>query len=175
LSVPLSAPHLLADPHDLAAFQSEVASLNGGLKRHARASQVSGASRSFVVTEAQRARGYYAFACGGTSVGNTQGRFRRNVPDPMPIAPPGRLAVDRSWQGRGVRRARFRDGTIRVAHAADAVGIRGIVVHAISDAAKAFHPALGFESSPTEPMTLMVTLNDVRALISTYGTEVTLC
>jgi hypothetical protein len=47
-------------------------------------------------------------------------------------------------------------------HAADAIGIRGIVVHTISDDAKAFYLALGFEPSAIEPMTLVVTLADIR-------------
>ena len=59
-------------------------------------------------------------------------------------------------------RALVRDAARRVVHAADAIGIRGIIVHAISDDAKAFYLALGFDSSPIEPMTLMVTLADLR-------------
>ncbi|MGD0636329.1 MAG: acetyltransferase [Beijerinckiaceae bacterium] len=38
----------------------------------------------------------------------------------------------------------------------------GIVVHAISEDAKAFYLALGFDPSPLEPITLMVTLADLR-------------
>jgi predicted N-acetyltransferase YhbS len=38
----------------------------------------------------------------------------------------GRLAIDRSQQGRGLGRALFRDCALRVAHAADTIGIRGI-------------------------------------------------
>ena len=72
--------------------------------------------------------------------------------------------VDRSQQGRGLGRALFRDGALRVAHAADIIGIRGILVHAISEQAMAFYLALGFDSSPEEPMTLMVTLGDIRHL-----------
>ena len=45
----------------------------------------------------------------------------------------------------------FRDCTLRVAHAADTIGIRGIVVHAISEQAKAFTLALGFDLSPADP------------------------
>jgi len=55
---------------------------------------------------------------------------------------------------------------LRVAHAADAIGIRGILVHAISEEAKKFYVALGFDASPMEPMTLMVTLSDIRAAFS---------
>jgi hypothetical protein len=54
---------------------------------------------------------------------------------------------------------------MRVAHAADAISIRGIVVHAISEQAKALYLPLGFDPSPEEPMTLMVTLADIRELL----------
>ena len=50
-------------------------------------------------------------------------------------------------------------------NAADAIGIRGIVVHAISDEAKSLYLTLGFDPSPREPMTLMVTLPDIRAVL----------
>jgi hypothetical protein len=53
-----------------------------------------------------------------------------------------------------------------VTQAADAIGIRGIVVQAISDEARNFYMALGFDPSPREPMILMVTLCDVRAALS---------
>ena len=73
-----------------------------------------------------------------------------------------RVAVDRAHQCRGLGRALVRDGARRVVHAADAIGIREILVHAISAEAKAFYLGLGFDLSPIEPMTLMVTLADVR-------------
>ena len=59
----------------------------------------------------------------------------------------------------------FRDAARRVSNAADAIGIRGIVVHAISPEAKNFYLALGFDPSPRDPMVLMVTLADVRAAL----------
>jgi GNAT superfamily N-acetyltransferase len=107
--------------------------------------------------------GYYALASGVVAVETAPGRFRRNMPNPIPVAVLARLAVDRDWQGQGIGRALFRDAASRVAHAADSIGIRGIVVQAISDEAKRFYVALGFDPSPREPMTLMATLSDVRA------------
>jgi hypothetical protein len=47
----------------------------------------------------------------------------------------------------------------------DSIGIRGILVRAISEDAKAFYIALGFDPSPLEPMTLMVTLADLRGAV----------
>lgn len=161
-----SPPELLADHHDIGGFSSGEASLDDWLKRRARANQVSGASRTYVVCEEKRVIGYYALASGVVTVESASGRFRRNMPNPIPVAVLARLAVDRAWQGRGIGRALFRDAARRVAHAADAIGIRGIVVHAISEDVKNFYLALGFDASPREPMTLMVTLSDVRAALS---------
>lgn len=46
--------------------------------------------------------------------------------------------------------------------AGDQVGIRGLIVHAVSDEAKAFYEALGFKVSPLNPMTLMVSMDELR-------------
>ena len=85
------------------------------------------------------------------------------MPDPAPVAVLGRFAVDRSFQSRGLGRALLRDAAKRVLQAADIVGIRGLIVHAISLEAKAFYLALGLEVSPLQPMTLMATLGDLKA------------
>ena len=163
--MPLTRPEPLTEIHDLADFNSGVASLDEWLRRRARANQVSGASRTFVLAEETHVVGYYALSSGAIAVGTSVGRFRRNMPDPIPVAVLGRLAIDKAQQGRGLGRALFRDCAMRVAQAADTLGIRGIVVHAISEEAKAFYLAIGFDPSPAEPMTLMVTLADVRAVL----------
>ena len=51
----------------------------------------------------------------------------------------------------------------RVAQAANVIGIRGIVAHAISAEARTFYVALGFEPCAADTMTLVVTLQDVLA------------
>jgi GNAT superfamily N-acetyltransferase len=162
----LSPPEPLADRHDFADFHSGEASLDDWLKRRARANQVSGASRTYVVCQERSVVGYYALASGVVAVESAPGRFRRNMPNPIPVAVLARLAVDREWQGRGIGRGLFRDAARRVAHAADVIGIRGIVVHAISNEAKQFYLALGFDASPGDPMMLMVTLSDIRAALA---------
>lgn len=54
---------------------------------------------------------------------------------------------------------------MRVIHAAEMCGIRGMLVHAISVEAKAFCLRLGLETSPLEAMTLMTTVADLRAAL----------
>ena len=158
----ISAPEPIRTSHRIGDFTSGVVSLDEWLKRRALANQASGAARTFVVYDADKVVGYYALASGAVAVATAPGRFRRNMPDPIPVVLLARLAVDRSYQGRSLGRALVRDAARRVVNAAEAIGIRGILVHAISDDAKAFYLALGFESSPIEPMTLMVTLTDIR-------------
>lgn len=164
--MPLLAPQPLAEHHRTEGFTSGITSLDDWLKRRALANQASGASRTFVVCNEHQVIGYYALAAGAISLQDASGRFRRNMPEPIPVAILARLAVDQSCQGQGIGRALFRDGARRVIHAADTIGIRGIVVHAISEEAKAFYQALGFDPSPADPMTLLVTLTDLRATLA---------
>lgn len=54
--------------------------------------------------------------------------------------------------------ALLRDAVLRTTEAAHILGIRGLVVHALSDAARAFYEHHGFTASPTQPMTLILSL-----------------
>ena len=85
------------------------------------------------------------------------------MPDPIPVVVLGRLAINRAHHGRGLGRALFQDAAMRVLQAADTIGIRGMLVHAISEEARAFYVRLGLVPSPLDPMTLMTTLDDLRA------------
>lgn len=167
----LSAPVPLADHHELADFDSGVPELDDWLRRRARANQASGASRTFVACEEDRVVAYYALASGAVKQPEAPGRLRRNMPDPIPVAVLGRLAIDRNWQGRGLGRALVRDAGLRLLRAADIVGIRGLLVHAISEDAKAFYLAVGFLPSPSDPMTLMVGLSDLNNALNHQARE----
>ena len=68
------------------------------------------------------------------------------MPDPVPVVLLGRLAVDRSWQGKGVGADLLRDGVLRVLAAAETISVRAILVHAISSDAKAFYERHGFSA-----------------------------
>ncbi|MDP4024113.1 GNAT family N-acetyltransferase [Methylobacterium sp. NEAU 140] len=159
----LAPPEPLSDRHSTEAFACGVASLDDWLKRRALKNQTAGASRTFVACESLAVVGYYALASGAVAAPSAPGRFRRNMPEPIPVVVLGRLAVDVRHCGQGLGRALFRDGALRVLHAADAIGIRGLLVHAISEEARSFYLGLGFDPSPIDPMTLMVTLADLRA------------
>jgi GNAT superfamily N-acetyltransferase len=159
-------PEPLTDLHDLVDFDCGTVALNDWLKRRALNNQLSDATRTFVICMDGRVVGYYALASGSINAQSVAGSFRCNMPDPIPVVILARLAIDRAYQGRGLGRALFRDAALRVMQAADTIGIRGIIVHAISPQAKDFYLALGFDVSPIEPMTLSIALKDLRALIN---------
>jgi GNAT superfamily N-acetyltransferase len=162
----LRAPEPLAVHHVIGAFDCGVASLNDWLKRRAAQNQASGATRTFVSTDATgQVVAYYALAFSAIAPAAAPGRFRRNMPDPIPVVVLARLAIASSQYGQGLGRALFQDAGLRVIHAADAIGIRGLLAHALSEEAKAFYLKLGFDTSPLEPMTLMVTVADLKAAL----------
>lgn len=86
------------------------------------------------------------------------GRVKRNMPDPVLVMVIGRLAVDKDFQGRGIGSGLLCDAVLRTVQAAEIAGIRAILVHALSDAAKRFYQDHGFIASPIDPMTVMITV-----------------
>ena len=154
----LSCPILLTKDHQLDDFSCNVDSLNDWLKKRAYQNQLSGASRTYVVLEGKRVIGYYCLASGALELSDAPSHVRRNMPNPIPVAILGRLAVDKSFQGKGFGVALLQDAVIRTAQAGDILGIRGLLVHALSIEAKAFYEHHGFVASPTQPMTLILSL-----------------
>ena len=159
----LQAPQPLTAHHSSTDFDCGDPSLNQWLRQRALANQASGATRTFVVCGAGGdIRAFVALASGAVAVHASPGRFRRNMPDPIPVVVLARLAVCRSQQGKGLARALLADAFERVLQASEQIGVRGILVHAASEAARAFYLHMGFEPSPLDPSTLMVRLSDVR-------------
>jgi GNAT superfamily N-acetyltransferase len=155
-------PRRLTSDHDVSAFESGVPALDDWLKRRALTNESSRASRTFVVVAGARVVGYYALATGAVTQAAATGRVRRNLPEPIPVMVLGRLAVDRAHQAAGLGSALLKDALLRTLAAGEIVGIRAVLLHAISEEARRFYLARGFSPSPLDPMTLMVALADVE-------------
>ena len=161
----LSAPEPLAPHHVIETFDSGIAALDGWLKRRARHNEAEGASRTFVVCNGQRVVGYYSLAAGAVLRSAATPKVRRNMPDPAPVVLLGRLAIDRAWQKKGLGADLLRDAVLRTLTAAELIGVRAILVHAVSEAAKVFYEKHGFRASPVEPMTLMITIEEAQKML----------
>jgi GNAT superfamily N-acetyltransferase len=162
----ISPPEKLSAEHDLSTFDSGEPVLDDWLRRRAQQNEASGASRTYVVCFGRQVVGYYTLAVGAITHADAPGRIRRNMPDPVPVMVLGRLAVDKTVHGQGVGTGLLRDAVLRTVQAAEIAGIRAILVHAISEAARRFYEEYGFIASPLDPMTVMITVAEAVRIMN---------
>jgi len=162
----LAPPAPITAEHQLADFDCGEASLNDWLKRRALRNHRAGASRCFVVCLGEVVVGYYSLSAGAIGLEDAPGPMRRNMPDPLPVLLLGRLAIDRRHQNRRLGQALLRDAMLRAARVAEPAGVVAILVHALSEPARRFYLSRGFVESPLRPMTLLVPLATVRAILA---------
>ena len=156
-------PTLLNSSHDYTLFDCGNGTLNEWLKKRALKNQESGASHTFVISMDNRVIGYYALATGGIDRLTTPGAIARNMPQPLPVIVLGRLAVDIKHQGHRLGVALLKDAMLRTRNLSRIVGIRAMLVHAISDEARRFYESHGFQMSPIGPMTLFLSMKHLEA------------
>jgi ribosomal protein S18 acetylase RimI-like enzyme len=161
----ISAPEKLSAEHDLSGFDSGEPVLDEWLRRRALQNEASGASRTYVVCVGARVVGYYTLAVGAVAHSEAPGRVRRNMPDSVPAMVLGRLAVDKAFQGRYIGAGLLCDAVLRTVQAAEIAGIRVILVHTISEAAKRFYEGYGFVASPVDPLTVMITMAEAVKIL----------
>ncbi len=80
------------------------------------------------------------------------------MPEPVPVAVLGRLAVHAEWSGKGIGGGLLKDAVLRTVRLAEEMGIRALLCHAIDESAKRFYQHHGFIQSPIDPMTLMLNI-----------------
>jgi GNAT superfamily N-acetyltransferase len=165
----LHPPEKLNSGHQIDSFDSGNAQLDDWLKRRALKNELEGASRTYVLCAGESVVAYYCLANGAVAQAMATGGVRRNMPEPIPVMVIGRLAVDRQWQRQGIGRSLLRDAILRTLQAAEIVGIRAILIQAISQEAKQFYEQCGFKASPIDPMTLMVKISDAAASLGSQA------
>ncbi len=136
--------------------------LNDWLAKYALGNERSGASRCFVTSRDGLVVGYYALATGSVLQVDATPRIGHGMPEPIPVVLLGRLAVDLKEQGKGLGSDLLRDSITRTVAAADIIGVRAMLVHALNVPAREFYLHYGFERSPTDDDHLMLLLKDAR-------------
>lgn len=166
-----SPPEPLRGKHDTEGFECGEPSLDRWIERHARQAEASDSARVFVTTdEGGRVVGFYALAAASVNPAEATERLIKGQPkhQPVPVVLIGRLAVALDQQGKQLGRSLLQDALLRSAAAADSIGARAVVLHAISDDAVRFYKRFGFEASPTDPHHLVLLMKDLRELLSRY-------
>ena len=115
--------------------------------------------------------GYYALAAAQVETADATERAKKGQPSrrPVPAVLLARLAVDERHQGAGLGRSLLQDVLLRSVEAADAIGIRVLLVHAKHERAKAWYLQYGFEESPTDSLHVMMLMKDVRAFVDRHS------
>jgi len=62
-----------------------------------------------------------------------------------------------------VGKALLKDALLRIVSAADTIGARAVLVHAIDEEARRFYERFDFERSPVDEFELMLLMKDLRA------------
>lgn len=164
LKAPLAKVEAISPQHDLSHFDCGThESLNDWLRRFALTNQRNETARTYVVHRNQIVVGYYSISAGSVSAEEAPGRITKGLArHPVPVILLARLAVDKDEKGAGLGKALLKDALLRIAGAADIVGARAVLVHAIDQSAKNFYLHFNFEPSPVHEMQLMLLMKDLR-------------
>jgi GNAT superfamily N-acetyltransferase len=163
-----SAVEPLTNKHHVSEFDCGSTAQTAWLRDIARTAHNVGTSRVYVMRRLadDHVVGYYALAAGAVMTADATPRFLKGVgnrPIPVPVVILARLGVDVTEQGGGLGRALVADALRRIGTAADIVGVRGLLIHAENDSARAFYLKLAaFESSPTDHLHLLLLMKDLR-------------
>lgn len=164
----------LTAKHNLDSFDCGEEELNVFIKRNALQSMQQGSNRTLVLVEAGRVIAFISYTYGTVSAEQAILRMMKGVARyPQPILLLARMAVDKTLQGQGLGRVLFfyflglaldiDDAARNDAVTSPPVApLRGVAVHAKSEAAAAFYRNLGMEASPLSDRLLMMLMKDVR-------------
>lgn len=156
---------VLGAAHDRTAFACGVEALDQYLVSQATQDIRRRVSACYVAVEAASGRvaGYYTLAAGGVPLNDLASDLIRRLPryPSVPVARVGRLAVDRSFQGRHLGAALLADAALRAARSE--VAVHALVVDAKDEAAAAFYRHHGFEPFGGQSRQLIVPLARFKA------------
>jgi GNAT superfamily N-acetyltransferase len=167
-------PEPLGPNHVLEAFDCGRASLNAWLCRYAQQAAAAGSARTYVIVDTEQARvvGYHALTAAGLEREAATLRVIKGMPRyPVPVVLLARLAVDKTVAGRGIGAWLLRDAMTRTLAAAHTIGMHAMLVHATDDTARASYLRHGLESSPTDPLHLMILIKDIASALAAAAHE----
>lgn len=165
----LRAPEPLGTRHDTSRFSNGIhPSLDAWLRERARGSE-GFSGRTYVVCPAEepdRVIGYFSIAAVIEQRNALpSAKLRRGLPEQVPLLLIGRLAIDGQWQGRGLGSALLADALRRCLAASEIAGMRGVIAHAIDEAAVGFYRRHGFVGSPLGERVMLMPIETVRSLV----------
>ena len=163
--------------HDRANFGCGTQRLDNFLKRTTRKHQAGEFTRVWVATARRQAGilGYYAVNAHSLEGYDLPANLTRNAPrfGGIPAIYLSMIAVDLRYQGQGLGRIFLADALSRAVAAADHVGVKAVILDVIEDGGpvvtekrRAFYAGMGFQSLPTRPLRMFITIETIRRVWS---------
>ena len=156
----------LTKSHRFSSFDCGKPALNEWLTRFAWQNQQADAAKVYVAHRRDNAVvGYHALVACSVERADAPARISKGLANqPVGVILLGRLAVDRREKGKGLGKALLLDALLRTAQAAEIVGVRALLVHAIDEEARRFYLHFNFEPTVLDPMHLLILIKDLRAM-----------
>jgi len=152
----------LAISHEATRFDCGHEALNNFIRLPGQRANI---SQTYVAVVGDTIVGYHTLVVGNVLYEDAPERLGKGIPrHPIPVLLLARLAVDQSWQGKGLGAALVLDAIRRTLQVADIASVRALLVHAKDETACQFYAHLGFEPFPGEPLVLYRLLKGFRAM-----------
>ncbi len=158
----ITPPSVLTAEHNLANFDCGEDTLNHWLKKLAVKNQISGASKSFVCCHKTNVIGYYALASGSVERAQAPSAISRNMPANIPVIILARLAVDKQFQQQSLGSHLLKDALMRVLNVSINIGVKAVLVHALTDNVKAFYLQYDFKQVGINSYTLFLPVTHIK-------------
>jgi GNAT superfamily N-acetyltransferase len=157
----------LDSSHDRSAFDCGQPQLNAWLTDRAGQFDRRDLSRTYVATrpDSRSVLGYYAISTHRVVDDVLPEDLSKGLPRfDIPVVLLGRLAVDRSVQGRGLGALLLVDALRRSLQISEQVGTRAVEVDALDEAARNFYLRFGFRTLLDDPHHLFLPMHEIRKL-----------
>lgn len=151
--------------HDRTHFHCGEPALDEWIRRFAGQATRRDGARTYVASDGPRIIGYYSICAFQVERDVAPPRVKIGG-HPVPAILLARLAVDVSAQGIGMGNWLLLDALSLAASAAERIGARVMVVHAIHDRAAAFYLRYGFVRFDSRALSLYLLIQDVRATLA---------
>lgn len=172
MTPPGDPPSYVVEPldrrHDRTAFACGQPALDDYLRRRARQDATRRVAATFVAVEPSQVvvAGYYSLSASGVPLRDLPPRTAARLPRHplLPVTLLGRLAVDRTRQGRGLGELLLVDALRRSLEHSDQIGSMAVIVDAIDDRARAFYQHFDFVAFPEQPRRLFLPMASIAGL-----------
>ncbi|OBQ08131.1 MAG: acetyltransferase [Anabaena sp. LE011-02] len=150
-------------------FDCGVSELNEYLKKYAKQNDKKGIAKTWIAILDDKegdALGYYSISMAELKQDTLPEDYRQKLPRyPLPVIRIGKLAVDKSMQGKGLGETLLVDALTRGIRLADDIGVYGFTVDAINENAKNFYLSYGFIPLCDQQLSLFISLKNLKGLL----------